>query len=303
VIGAPGLLVAAVVALAPVGPVGPISGDSACPRPEAVTEALGAVGADWRELGARLGAGGPLATIADLGGAFRVTVAGRSRDYYDPRRACDERARTAAVVVTLMVDALAPPPEAAAPRTPPPPPPQPPLAPAAPPAERRLALEIAAVGAAGVAPGGDSMTGLRAGAAAGRGPLALVVSVGAALPHTLNLGLVQARVLRFPAAVAARLGRRAGGVELAGELGAAGALVSVQNEAPATPVRQTRPQLGAHAALLVRWAAGRRVSPVVALSADVFPAAYDFVADPVGSVGRTARVWLGGWFGLSFDLR
>jgi hypothetical protein len=277
----------------------PVSGDSTCPSPEAVTQAFSAMGADWHELAARMGGPGPLATITDIGGGFRVAMIGRSRDYFDPRRDCEERARMAAVVVTLMVDALAPPPEAHETRPPPPPPPPPP--PAAP--ARSLTLELAAEGALAAAPSGDRSAGIHAGVTLALGPLALVAAAGASVPHTLALGPVRARIVRFPALLGARLGGRVLGADLGVELGAAGTLTQIENENPATPVRQTRPALGIHGALVARFAARRRLSPIAGVSADLFPVSYAFTADPLGDVGHSARVWIGAWLGAAFDVR
>jgi hypothetical protein len=277
----------------------PVAGSSACPRPEAVTSALGALGADWRELAAGLPDAGPLATIVDLGGSYRVTIAGRSRDYADPRRDCDERARVAAVVVTLMVDALASSARREAPvavKAPPPPP-------APPPPRHAPALEAGLTGALGAAPGGDFGAGVRAAVAFRRGPFALVAAAGASAPHTLALGPVQARLLRFPAALAVRLSGGDRRAELGVELGAAAALSVIENENPATPTRQVRSELGIHAALVARLAPSRSLSPLIGLGADLFPVSYAYAADPLGDVGRAARLWFSAWIGIAYDLR
>jgi hypothetical protein len=167
---------------------------------------------------------------------------------------------------------------------------------------RRLTLELAADAAAGVAPSGDWSAGGHAGVALTLGPLALVASVGASAPHTLALGPVRARVVRFPAMLGARLAGRFLGSDLGVELGAAGSLTRAENENPATPVVQTRPALGIHAALVARFAARRRLSPLLGLSADLFPVSYAYVVDPLGDVGHAARLWMGAWLGAAFDL-
>ena len=70
-----------------------------CPSVEAVAVALGsAVGSDTKP-----GAGG-VPKVTNLGDRFSVSAFGQAREYPDPGRDCDERARAAAVFIALALN-------------------------------------------------------------------------------------------------------------------------------------------------------------------------------------------------------
>ncbi len=70
-----------------------------CPSAEAVAVALGsAVGTEMKAIGK------DVPKVTDLGDRFSVSAFGQAREYADPGRDCDERARAAAVFIALALN-------------------------------------------------------------------------------------------------------------------------------------------------------------------------------------------------------
>lgn len=304
-----------------------------CPSPAALASALSAASRRFViALDAAPADAAPVA-VFDEGPVYRVLAGTVVRAYKDPGRRCDERARTAAVLVALTLD---PPPVAmphrddadleriladpAPPAAPPPPAPACPPVAAAPIAAVAVAAPIAApappprrswitLAAAGLAEGAP---GAGAGSATGGGRMELAMAwrgIGAAV----GLSGTAASDLA-PSGVRARLARvavdanllgaiRRGLVEGVGELGLALSLDAVQD--PGAP----RSGWSLRAEPAARLAAGVRLwlATDVALTASAHgllslrPVPFQ---TPSGeALGQTPRAWLGGSIGVAFRMR
>jgi hypothetical protein len=108
--------------------------EAGCPSQAAVAEALARLRSESTP-GSSTDDASAQATVEDLGDSYRITVRSE-RNVADPGRRCDERARTAALVIALARGAGASPTSGVAP-----PIDEPVIAPAAPPARRRRGVE------------------------------------------------------------------------------------------------------------------------------------------------------------------
>jgi hypothetical protein len=260
----------------------------ACPSGEAVTAALrSALGADTPSAGA------DVPKVSDLGDRFSVAASGQVREYADPRRDCDERARAAAVFIALalnppLVAPAAPPPTPQVIASPPPP--------APPESTGWLDLGVAARLDGGPAPA----LGAEVRASAGRRWFGLTATAGVLAPTETTFSSVVVRQQRFPLSLslAARRGLTQR-LALAGAVGAALVPLTLRADALDGP-SETRLDAGVHLAGELAFAASPRLRPFVALHAEIFPRAYQLEVDPLGNVGSTGRFWAGVSVGLSF---
>jgi hypothetical protein len=281
-------LIAAASSAAPVT----VTGD--CPGADAVTVALrSALGGDAKPGTA------DVAKVSDLGNRFSVAAAGQVREFADPGRDCEERARAAAVFIAL---ALNPP---LLPTPPPPPAPAVVTAPpAAAPPESTSWLDLA-VGAR-FDGGAQSETtfagGVEIRATAGRRWLGLAATAGILAPSDTQFSSVTVREQRFPLSLAVTARRRVS-PRVAVGAAAGAALVPITLRAPDLDSVQpaTRLDVGARLAFEVQLRATARLAPFVGVHAEIFPRAYELEVDPLGKVGSTGRFWLGASAGLSFE--
>ncbi len=290
-----------------------VRGDPAgCPSPVAVARAL-----------APLLPGVPIqdqpnamrVEVSDRGTSYRITLRGIVREFLDPPRDCEERARASAVVIALAVDPLhlnLSPPPIVLPATPPPPkalppPPIPPPSPPAPPLKRSLSLIVEAAGRGdfGLA-SGPSAWGAELRVVLGRGRWAGTLGIAGLAPTTLALesGLA-VHLIRVPSDLSLRVTGRRGRFELAGELGLAGALIALQAEA--TPGLMRKPtqwlfDVGLRGAVAMRLHLGRAI-PFVSLAALVSPSAPELSVLPQGVIGRLPVVWLSLSAGIAIPLQ
>jgi hypothetical protein len=291
----------AVAAAAPAPPAVAVTVVGDCPSAAAVTAALGsALGGD-----AKAGAA-DAPRVGDEGDRFWVTARGQTRQYPDPGRDCDERARAAAVFIALALD-----------------PPVVPVAPA-PPARAGAAEEVAVVapptapavagarwfdlGAGARVDGGPSSetgtaVGFEARASAGGRWLGVAATAGVLAPTESRFSSVTIRQQRFPLSVAL-VARRALAprLVLAGAVGAALVPLTLRGEGLDGASQETRLDVGVRLVVELRIRATRRLAPFVGLHAETFPRAYQLDVDPLGTVGSTGRFWLGASAGLSFDV-
>jgi len=306
----------------PVEPV-TITVGGTCPNAEAISAAIASIvpakDLDRFASSARV-------EVSDLGDTYRVSVrtkgpgpgqapgpaVDRLRVYRDLAHDCDHRARFAAVfiVLTLMppdvlLDVLPPPPPPPPPPAPPPPlaPPRPTLVlPPPPVARRRVRLEISFLGdfaprsvwPPAVALGGE----LRL--APGPKRLGPVGAIGVA-GGSIDFGSLSATELRVPFDLGLRfplLSRAA--IDLAADLGFAGA--GFRDRAKNTPGPQagTRLDLGARAGLVTHLGRpGDRLLGTAGIHVEAFPRPYDVTLTPQGTVGHTPAFWVGGTLGLA----
>lgn len=270
-----------------------------CPARDAVIAALRPVFGD-EALRATPG----VSRVSDLGDRFEVVARGHSRQYADAARDCAERARVAAVFITLAVK-----PPMFAVRAEVGPPPASGLVEAREPAAPSSSAIWARFGAGARVDGGSGggPTAITSGAelrgAIGRGSLGVVASAGVLAPTESRLSSVVVRQQRFPCAVGV-VGRRALW-QLEGALSGGLALVpfTLRADGLASPRPATRVDLGARLAFELRLLRASRLSPFAEIHAEYFPRSYAVDVDPVGNVGATGHFWFGAAVGVSFDAR
>ena len=298
----------------------PLAPAAACPAHEAVLAALRKLGArDDPDRLATLALDAEL-VIADLGSRFRVSVAGRTRDYEDAARDCDRRARLGAVFAALVLAPGGPTAEASAeaavsvpPATPAPAtlPPSVPLArpapevvvSATPPPDSGAWFEVAAAAAMTLAPhrgAGLTSAGVSLGVAR-RGPtwslgMTLVVPVTAA---ALSIGGTAVELARYPLRlVVARTLVAIGRLRATAQAGGVLSMLRVERTGPPPTANTTRFEPGAHAGAELELAADRGLSGFLGFSSDWIPKTHPLTLDPEGEVDRTPALWFSGLAGL-----
>jgi hypothetical protein len=287
----PILLLGLIAAVSPPLPVA-VTGD--CPSAAAVTAALGAA------LGSEAKAGAAdVPRVTDQGDRFSVAALGQSRQYADPARDCDERARAAAVFIALVLNPPASPapgvqdgavPQAAVVAPPP-----------APASERWIDL-AAAARVDGGPPETSATFGVEARTAAGWRWLGLVATAGVLAPTESRFSSVTVRQQRFPLSVAITARREVSPrLAVAGAVGAALVPLTLRGEALDGASQAMRLDAGIRLAVELRIRATQRLAPFVDVHAEVFPRAYQLDVDPLGTVGSTGRLWVGTSIGLSFE--
>ncbi len=282
-----------------------------CPEPAAVErEVLRLIPPERHERLRR----GVRIELDDLGESYRVTVSkdGTSvkKNYADPARDCDGRARFAAVfaVLTVMPPELGP--DALAPK--PPPPPAPPPVPVvvvvptpAPPRSPLAHIELAAV--FGYAPaivrapelttfGGELRLAL------GRGALAGTLSIAYLSRAKFELDGVHGDLSQLPASAGLRVNSDLGSWSLAADLGVLAVLQRVRATDLAQSNTETALELGARGGLMFERPIGAGFAPFFGAFAWVVPAPRDLAALPQGALGNLPYLWIGGTLGVSLGL-
>jgi hypothetical protein len=274
-------------------PAVPVEVTGQCPSAEAVTAALASA----------LGAGAPgsvagVPKVTDLGDRFSVGAFGQAREYADPGRDCDERARAAAVFIAL---ALNPPllpltaPAAGVPAV------QVSASPPAPPSPRWFDVGVAArVDGTSVGDAGPAL-GFELALSGGRRWIGVAMRAGMLASTESQLSMVAVREQRFPLSVAVEARRElTARLTLAGAVGAALVPITLRAEKIDNPQSATRLDAGFRLAAELRFRATSRLTPFADLHAEIFPRAYEIDVDPNGTIGSTGRFWLGASLGLSF---
>jgi hypothetical protein len=285
-------LLSALIAAAPAAVPVEVAGQ--CPSAGAVTAALASA----------LGAEAPSAVagipkVTDLGDRFSVSASGQSREYADPARDCDERARAAAVFIALALNPpLLPPP------APPPAPPAQVMArvPAAPPPSPRW-FDVGVGARVDGTSAGDAgpALGFEVGLSAGWRALGVAATAGILAASESQLSSVAVRQQRFPFSVAVEVRRDlTRHLVIAGAFGAALVPITLRAEKIDNPQSATRLDAGFRFAATLRFRATPRLAPFLNLHAEIFPRAYELDVDPAGNIGSTGRFWLGASAGLSF---
>jgi hypothetical protein len=233
-------------------------------------------------------------TVRDLGTSWSVQVAGRSATYSDPGRNCLERTKIAAVFAALVLE----PPDTGQPS------PAPPTGSTQPRVPRTHRLDLAPEFL--VAPGagerssaltwGGSLRWLASGERFG-----LTAGLEAGYPAVAKVQQFEMSLGRVSLDVSARLSWRWGGAELGIEIGPYGALLLAQGRGLYLNGRSTHIDAGGRLGLRVQ-AVGRRVSPFLALEAEVSARHFSLIVNPNENVGTAPRVWLGLLAGASISL-
>lgn len=314
-----GLVIAANVAppaeLSRAAPQGGLAVEASgpCPSGEAVMAALlPALGSEAR---------GPAVDdqrahphVSDLGDRFEISAFGQTRQYVDAARDCAERARVAAVFITL---ALNPPTlgwsSAAAPANVAPvesasrsatsnPPPR------AVEGQRRWA-DLAAGARVDGPVGGASSAGVAAGAelrgAIGWGHVGVAATAGILAPTEGRVSFVTVHEQRFPLSLALALrGELWRGAVVAGALGVSFVPLTLRADGLMTSDPATRLDTGAHLAFGLTFPAlAWHAAPFLELHADYFPRPYALDVDPLGEIGSTSRFWVGASLGVALEAR
>jgi hypothetical protein len=270
-----------------------------CPSAEAVAVALGsALGGDAKS------AAGDVPKVTDRGDRFSVAAFGQAREYADPGRDCDERARAAAVFIALalnppIVPMPAPPPAAVRLDKPAPPPPAPPES------ARWLDVAVAARVDGATQPETGFAIGFELRAAAGGRWLGVAATAGVLAPTDTRFSAVTVRQQRFPLSLALTARRRiAERLAVAGAVGAALVPLTLRANGIDGAPSATRLDAGGRLALELSVLATPRLAPFIGVHVEIFPRAYELDFGPpgnVGNVGSTGRFWLGASVGLSFE--
>ena len=260
------------------------------------------------------GAGVP--RVLDLGDRFEVAAFGHTRQYLDTARDCAERARVAAVFITLALD--------------------PPVLPAivsraahgaargcarnreraepagrgdrsaADPSRHPRAGPAFAVGARVDGPVGAAFPadGVAAGpelrGAVGWRFIGFAATAGLLAPTEARLSSVTVHEQRFPISFALSARRQlARGFEAAAALGVSLVPITLRGDGLMTSLPATRLDTGARAAFDLRlpalvWLA----APFVSVHVEYFPRPYVLDVAPVGNIGSTTRFWLGASVGI-----
>lgn len=264
-----------------------------CPSAEAVAVALGSA------VGTQTAAPGKdVPKVIDRGDRFSVSAFGQAREYADPARDCDERARAAAVFIALALNPPAAPPPPAPPpvvvQAPPPPPPQE--------SARWMDVGVAARVDGATQPDTSFALGFEVRAAAGWRWLGLAATAGVLSPTDSQFSSVTVRQQRFPLSLAVVAQHRlTDGIALAGGVGVALVPLTLHAQGIDTAPSSTRLDAGARVAIELHILATPRLAPFIGVHAEIFPRAYQLDVDPLGYVGSTGRFWLGASLGLSFE--
>ena len=282
-----------------------VSSNSSCPAARDVVAELGPLLPRTRVLptdDAAPTANAVTASIIDEGERVRVRVASEERVFKDAGRACVERARTAAVLIALVLE---PPTFPDAKPAPSPPPPQPAPPPASPRHAVPLTFEFGPLLQA--APASDAAQLPVAGGFGGRlaWGRAWGVSAGAAflLPTRLALPAADARLVWVPFDVALRATREAGPVALSAELGPELAMLFASGERVNNPRTSLRLEAGARGALSLTWGMSSQLGAFFTLFGVWRPKPYSFRVNPGLPSGTTPSLWVGAALGLSFRSR
>ena len=279
----------------------PVAVTGACPSAEAVTAALGSALGNEATTGAA-----DVPRVSDQGDRFSVAVRGQTRQFVDPARDCDERARAAAVFIALALNPPVVPPapapgvrdgaaqQAVVPAAPAP----------APTSERWIDLAAGARLDGGFASASSAAIGFEARAAVGWRWLGIAATAGLLAPTESRFSSVTVRQQRFPFSVAVTAQRGIGQrLAVAGAVGAALVPLTLRGEGLDGGSQATRLDAGVRLAVELRIRATPRLAPFVDLHAEIFPRAYQLDVDPLGTVGSTGRLWVGVSAGLSFALQ
>ncbi len=230
--------------------------------------------------------------LAESEAGVSVTVLGAQRDFADPARQCEDRAKQAAVFIALTLDPLRLP--AIIPV---------PAAPAVSPLPVAWDLEVGPMLA--VSPWSTLVTTPISGGGSLRlrwGRLLSLTAGATVLSSSLEYPNARARELLIPLDAGGRVTWAANSWDVAFELSASLAPAHLRGEGLDLTESGWRVELGARSALLARWWITRRLGVMVSESGLLWPRPVRLKVGGVGEVGRTPSFWLGSQLGLVLRL-
>ncbi len=250
----------------------------ACPSPAALAAQLAPLLPRFRVVAGEPAEGDHEVRISDGGARYGVTVDGVERTENDEARRCDERARTAAVLVALALET----PSFG-------PPPVPPALP-----RRKAWVELEAAGLVEAGTSAPLTGGAALRLSAGNDRIAGVLGVSGVAPGSWSFtGAESAQVTRVPIDAGLRATLRRGPVELAGDLGLSATVLKVSGTGFGATVDGRGVEWGLRAAGTFRLRAGPRLAPFVSVEALYAPAPHRLVIDPGDRTITLPYLWLG----------
>jgi hypothetical protein len=289
-------------------------GESTCPEPTAVEQAiLNLVPPERHELLKR----SVHVELEDLGDTYTVTVskddAPLQKSYTDPARDCAARARFAAVFVVLTVfppELDSEPTKPTDPPLPAPPPPPPPAAvwlivPPSQPAPPVLQVELSGLFAAAPAiidAPTLSTFGAEVRLALGRGVLRGTLAMAYTSRSAFELDGVRGDVTQLPASAGLRLHSRGRAWALDGDLGLLASWQRVHATDLVTWRAQRFVEFGARAGVSIARVLNPHFAPFIGAFVWFIPGPRALEALPRGTFGNLPYFWLGAAAGVSFGL-
>ena len=237
-------------------------------------------------------------TVRDLGTSWSVQVAGRSATYSDADRNCLERTRIAAVFAALVLE----PPDLG--ELSPTPPARESKGPAQPRLPRAHRLDLAPEFLLAPGSGGRNSAMTWGGALRWLAPaerFGLTAGLQASYPAVAKVQDYELSLARISLDASASLSWRWGPAELGLDLGPYGALLLAHGRGLYQNASSTHIDAGGRLGFRAQ-AGGRRVSPFLALQAELSARRFPLVVDSVGTVGTAPRLWLGVLAGASISL-
>ena len=292
-----------------------IDGDAVgCPSPEAVASALNDAFTRHRadvlhSLPSADGGAesvGDTVRLEDRGGSYRVSVHDETREFSDPARQCENRARAASVFVALLLE----PPDlfVAEPPAPPAPKPSPPPTPVLDAAHvhrrprGRIELQLGGLLEGTPNSGGHWAGGAEARLSLGIRTVSFIVGLTGTSPITLDLPGTRARLTRIPIDVGVRGTLPLGQLELALDLGFVAGVALIEDLDLGTRSGGTRFDPGVRASLMFAAWVKNRIAPFIAFQTLVSFQSIPLSVETVGTVGSTPTVWLGAILGVKIRL-
>jgi hypothetical protein len=272
-----------------------IVSSDACPRPDAVANALARMLPETRIVGAADDA--PVVTLVDLGDGFRVEVGGQARTVPDAKHECEERALTTAIFIAFVLDPpTAPSPPSAPPVVAAPPPPAPRVL--RPRLRPEVELELSALFV--IAPDETVLTG--GGSArvfVGNRWLGGIAGVTALAPATFDVGTAGARLVRVPVDLGLRGRLKLKQVGLSVDAEAVVVPLFVAGTRVAQALSSHGEDVGGRVAASVQLRRWRRWAPFLAI--EVVATSRHLLVVESGPTRETPPVWLG--LSLGVDAR
>lgn len=302
------LVISATLFLAPSAPAEEqwvaITSDGECPSQQAVTDALTPL-LRYTKIGHAKVGGAHIATLADKDTHFSASIAGEERTFQDPAHNCEERARTAAVFIGLVLE----PPTFSS---------EPTEEESAASVKQESAQEDSQEIHERPTPAGTHF--FEAGAVARLSPEAslggtpplgifgrivrgksLAFSAGARgyLPYDLEYEAAHVRTIRASLDAALRATTHLSRLSLGVEIGPEISLLSTKGLDVPNPQNELRLEPAARAAFIASRQLTKTVNALIGLEGSFVPRPHRYQLNPTGEIGRAPSVWLGALVGIS----
>ncbi|HKP63020.1 MAG TPA: hypothetical protein VJV78_40065 [Polyangiales bacterium] len=260
----------------------------ACPTPSLLQERLAPL-VDAEIDASEPASSEPGAVVTDHGDHFTVEVGAQRREFSDPARDCQERARISAVFIALNLH-----PQTAEPAAP--------VAneqeAKAEPARASIGMQLAAAAAYAtdaehIAPGAAIGLWIELGAWRFAFDAGALLGVPIALESDPTLDVGSAQLVRMPLSWSATYFLELGPFAFGPALGLALDVLYLQGSEPVEPHTGVRANLGGLASVDIRLRASSHISVLLRTGLSLFPRAYALGVAPLGQVGETPTLWLG----------